>query len=99
VRRFWLWLAGTRLSDLSDLPTGRIEEHSGAFGRGVVPPEWPPRDHDPARAVGDGKGRSVLVLLWMLGGKRGMPAARALAELVYRRGTEPASEALMRWTQ
>jgi hypothetical protein len=42
---------------------------------------------------------AVLALLEMLGGTRGKPAARALAELVYRRGTEPASEALMRWSE
>jgi hypothetical protein len=52
-----------------------------------------------AKDVAPGEALAVLALLGLLGGMRGKPAARALSELLYRRGTEPAAEALMRWSQ
>jgi hypothetical protein len=43
------------------------------------------------------EGQLVLAALSAIAGSRGPTAARALAELLDRRGLEPAAEALIRW--
>jgi hypothetical protein len=71
------------------------DQEPSKFERAAL--RWHARFCREAKAIAPGEALAVLALLEMLGGKRGKPAARALSELLYRRGTEPSCEVLVRW--
>jgi hypothetical protein len=58
---------------------------------------WNARFCREVRSIEPGETLAILVLIGQLGGTRARPAARALAELVYRRRTAPAAEVPLRW--
>jgi hypothetical protein len=73
-----------------------IAEHEPAkFERAAL--RWHARFCREAKDIPPGEALAVLALLGLLCGTRAKPAARALSEVRYRRGTEPSCEVLVRW--
>jgi hypothetical protein len=73
------------------------DQDSPKFRRAAL--RWHSRFCQDIRGVEPGEALAVLALLGLLSSGRAKPAARALAELVYRRGAERSAEALVRWAQ
>jgi hypothetical protein len=73
------------------------DQEAAKFERAAL--RWHARYCHEVRVLDGNEALAVLALLGMLAGKRAKAAARALAELLYRRGTKRTCEVLMRWAQ
>jgi hypothetical protein len=72
-----------------------LRDDGARFDRAII--RWHARYATETSGVTVEEAQAVLALLAALRGARGAVAARSLAELVYRRGLERASEVLIRW--
>ena len=86
-------LGDVGLTDALELCLLLAREDQGRFPRAAL--RWHGRYCREVRHVSPEEAQAVLALLVMLSGERAVPAARALAELLNRRGLERVTELLL----
>ena len=90
-------LEAVGLTEALELVLLIAEREPARFERAAL--RWHGRYCREVAAVSAEEAQAVLALLLMLPGPRSSAAARALAEVTYRRGMERAAEALGKWAE